>query len=709
MSKKCALTFVFLIGTLIVLPASSLIAQECAFIPEDLARLLRNELSGDRGFEYIRWMSHYHRPSGSRGYMEVAKLLEKWSREFGLERVQVVDQKYGEGRSNWDALSGELWVVEPEEIKLGSYAEIAVSVPNNCPTAHETVELVYVGEGRTDEDFAGLEVVGKAVLTSSSASAVMRTAVWERGAAGVVSFSNSRPNAVHDFPDQVAYSRLPLQSDDGRPSKWAFMISPRKGSMLIELLDRAHREGKAVKVKVDIETEFHQPVKQTYAWAEIGGSEIPNQDIVLTAHIQEEKASANDDSSGCASILEIGRTISRLVREGRIPRPRRDIIFWWANEISSEYQYFRDHPEERRNMLININQDMVGAKQSMGSRVQHIIRTPYSMPSYLSDVIESITEYVILTNTAFLAAGQARTPQPFSKPILSHLGTRERYNAMVVPYFNNSDHMVFCERMIGIPGVGLINWPDSYIHSTADDLDNIDQTQLKRNAFVVAATALFVANAGDAEVPLIASEVYTRGLRRIGSDLNTGLQHILQNKAKDDLISYREARNLLERAIIRESRALESVLVFAEPGGKSAAHVKGLIGRLANQEKDYLNRLDEAYVLASGERKAPKLRLTDREKVLAAKVPENIESVDEYFEKRGRRVSVKGLHSLMAWECFNFVDGRNSYLDIFRAVQAEALSVGAYYYGTVSMAAVEELLNRGVESGFIRLKGNQGR
>ena len=204
---------------------------------------------------------------------------------------------------------------------------------------------------------------GKVVLTSSSPSAVMRTAVWERGAVGVVSYSNGRPMyvAIHDLPDQVAYSRVPVRGPDGQPGKWAFMISPRKGTMLQELLREAKSNGKKVKVKVDIETTFYEPVQQSYVWGEIKGSEIHNQDIVLTSHIQEEKFSANDDASGCASMLEVGRAINRFIREGRIPRPKRDIIFWWANEISSEYQYFRDYPEERKNMLCNINQDMVGA------------------------------------------------------------------------------------------------------------------------------------------------------------------------------------------------------------------------------------------------------------------------------------------------------------------------------------------------------------
>ena len=51
-----------------------------------------------------------------------------------------------------------------------------------------------------------------------------------------------------------------------------------------------------------------------------------------------------------------------MIDEGKMPRPRRDIRFWWVNENRSEDQYFADHPEEARQMLANINQDMSGAK-----------------------------------------------------------------------------------------------------------------------------------------------------------------------------------------------------------------------------------------------------------------------------------------------------------------------------------------------------------
>ena len=65
---------------------------------------------------------------------------------------------------------------------------------------------------------------------------------------------------------------------------------------------------------------------------------------MLTAHIQEEMTSANDDGSGCGNLLEIGRALTRLIAEGKLPRPRRDIRFWWVNEFASQEQFFRENP-----------------------------------------------------------------------------------------------------------------------------------------------------------------------------------------------------------------------------------------------------------------------------------------------------------------------------------------------------------------------------
>jgi len=53
----------------------------------------------------------------------------------------------------------------------------------------------------------------------------------------------------------------------------------------------------------------------------------------------------------------------------------------------------------------------------------------------------------------------------------------------------------------------------------------------------------------------------------------------------------------------------------------------------------------------------------------------------------------------MVYEALNFVDGKRTYFDIYRAVKAEADAAGAWYYGSVSFEDVVEVLESAVEAG----------
>lgn len=686
-------------------PAGALLAQESPFVPEKLARELRNEISGDRAYNYVRRLTPYHRIMGSEAYVQAAEMLAGLAREYGFENVRVVRQKF-DGGISWDPRSARLWLLDPEEEKLCDFAEVPVSLAVFSRSARAEAELVDIGGGASPRDFSGIDVAGKIVLTTAAPALAVRTAVWERGALGVISCASVHPDARFDTPDQIAYIKVPASCPPGKAAPWAFMISARRHGALQDLLRKAKARGTPVRVRAEIEAEVREPGEQAYLMAEIPGSEIHDQDIVLVAHLDEESTSANDNGSGCASILEIGRAVNALIKDGRIARPKRDIVFWWPNEHTSEYQLLREEPEARRSWLAAVNQDMVGARQGMGSRIQHIIRTPHSLPSYLSDVVESVAEYVILGNTSFLAADEAGTPQPYGKPILASYGSRERYGAMVIPHSGASDQEVFVEGVVGVPCVALINNPDVYIHSSDDDLPNIDPTQLERNAFVTAATALFLANAGDPDVPMTAGEIYGRGVARLGAELRTALAHVREDKAGAPERSFREARNLLERAGERETAAVRSALVFASAGGANAAYAEGLAVRIGERAAGFVRDLEAAFPEVAGRvRKAgPAGGLTPVEKELASRKPVNAGTLDEYFGRRGWSVGYPGLHSIMAKECYCFVDGKRTGLDIFRAVQAEALSAGAYYYGTVTPEAVLGLLDEAVKKGVLKLR-----
>ncbi len=695
-----AFAVILTVSALTLPPAAS--AQDSPFVSDKMERDLRDEISGDRAFDYVRLLTPYHRIMGSRTYVDAAEMLAGLARQAGLRNVKVVEQPF-EGGLTWDAKSARLRLVEPEERKICDFGDLRVSIAVFSRSAHAQAELVDIGRC-TPEELARVDVKGKIVLTTASPGRAVSMAVWDRGALGVVSSASVHPDAAYDTPDQVGYIKVPVACPEGKTGPWSFMISAREYGYLSGLIRKGAAAGKPVVVKADIETEIKSPATQAFLWGEIPGSEIHDQDIVLVAHLDEESTSANDNGSGCGSQLEIARAINALVKDGKIAAPKRDIIFWWPNEHVSEYQYLRENPEAPKGWLASLNQDMVGARQSMGSRVQHIIRTPYSLPSYLSDIVESIAEAVIIGNNGSLSSGEAGMPQPFSKPLLSFRGSRENYNAMVLPHSGGSDQEVFCDAQVGIPGIGLINNPDAYVHSSDDDLHNIDATQLKRNAYIVASAALFLASAGDGDAPMIAGEVFSRGVKRLGLDLKTAIEHVRKAGKGEEAGAYWEARRLVELAAERERKAVGSVLVFAKAGGANEAFVKARAARIFEIGQGLRSDLDAFFLERTGARKVPAETMTEEEKAMSALVPENAGTLDEYFGKRGWFVDFPGLHPIMAKECYCFVDGRRSYLDIYREVLAEAMSAGEHYYGKVAPAAVRSLLDQAVKKGVLKLR-----
>ena len=92
------------------------------------------------------------------------------------------------------------------------------------------------------------------------------------------------------------------------------------------------------------------------------------------------------------------------------------------------------------------------------------------------------------------------------------------------------------------------------------------------------------------------------------------------------------------------------------------------------------------------EKKAPK-----------KKIPKNNPDLDAYFGNRRGGAPGVSIHSTMRMEVFNFVDGKRSYYDIYKAVLAESLAAGTWYYGIVNIDAVIKLLDANIDSGALML------
>jgi len=686
--------------------------QDSPLVAPDVYRLLSGEISGDIAYDHIRHLTLYHSPnSGSKGYRDKTRWIFDKAKQVGLDDVRLIEDLKGRG-PGWTAISAELFIVSPEYRRLASYDAAAVAIATNSRSGTWEGELVDVGEGIRDSDYKGKDVKGKMVLCSGAPGLVMDQAVWKRGALGVVYYNVARGL---DHPDQVAWINLRSEPPKGKQTTFAFSISYRAGMELKRRLAAApasaaipgtfsegKRAGEKIVLRATVETQFSQDANQWMVEGWIKGTKIHDQAIVLTAHLQEEKYSANDDNSGLANLLEIGRALQKLIREGRLARPARDIRFWWCNEISGEYAYFAAHPEERGKVLANINQDMVGARQTLGARIQHVTRTPDSRPSFLNDVMESIAVAVAQGNSGYLAAGQAGSRTPFSKPIVAHFGSRDRYGVEIVPFFTNTDHMVFNDAIIGVPGVTLTNWPDPHIHSSDDDLWQVDPAQLQRNAFVVAAASYYLAALEPAGVPVLAAQVHSGVGRSLSHALARATERLALAPPSMRAAEYHDGVNLIEQAARRAAITLDSLSAFQpEPRLKTQLEEWKKAIRAAGDGRK--SAFADHCRLLTGQNELPAPQPSDVEKRMAGKVPEVAVGPTEYIEKRFT-LRGGGLHGVMAYELWNLVDGRRSYLDIYRALRAEAQAAGEWYYGTVEARQVEESLERAVKAGLLRVK-----
>jgi len=699
-------------GLLLAGPAR---AQESPFISPDTYKLLNGELSGDIAFDHLRHLTLHHSPNGaSRGFRDKLRWIAEKAKGFGMDDVRIIDDLTFEG-VGWSALSADLWIVSPDARRLTSFEEVAVAIADYSRSGSWEGALVDVNEGTRDENYAGIDVKGKIVLAWGSPATVTEQAVWKRGALGIV-YYNSTPRGI-TYPDQVAWTRLTEKPPAGKENTFAFSISYREGMQLKQRLaakpapgsvpgafGEGTVPGETIILRARVQAEFDPAPKQWIVEGWIRGTDRAAKAIILTAHGQEEKFSANDDNSGCANLLEIGRTLAKLIAEGKMPRPRRDIRFWWVNEFSAEYEYFSRYPEERAKLLLNMNQDMVGAKQSAGSRIQHISRLPFSRSSYLEPVVESIAQFVMQGNSAYLAAAQAGTTQPYSKEIISRHGTRERYGAELVPYFDSTDHHVFNDGIIGVPGMTLTNWPDDFIHSDYDDLWQMDATQLKRNAFLVAATAWYFANARPEDVPAILARVRAAGLRDMGAAFARATEMISVAAPAERATAFLDGINLIARVQDRVVAGVESVVAFT-PAAPVAAQVDALTAAITGNEGPYMMQaLGDHYRLLTGQAQLPApAPLGDEQKKMAGQVLELAVNVREYLAKRAD-LPAFGLHAMMKWEAMNFVNGRRSTLEIYRAVRAQAQSAGDWYYGKVTEKQIADLLNACVKAGIFRAK-----
>ena len=692
-------------------------------LKDDVVVLLIQLSSGDQAHDYVSQLALWHRLQVSEGYTRAAEWVSQKAQDFGLEQV-TVERFPCDGKieyfgnvmpPQWKVKKGELWLTSPFLMKLTSYDEVPLSLATYSASADVEAELVDIGAGTADGDYAA-GVKGKIVLTTAPPHEIYERAVAKGGAAGIVS-SWSAPDFDHlnrrpgDFPDQVGWQRIPGRQAAGS-GHFGFAISARRAQELRALM----QQGKALRVHAIVDAELVPGNLQVVSGL-IPGSTYPNEEIVITAHLDHYKPGANDNASGSAAILEMAKTMRELIENKELPPPLRTIRFMWVAEYSGTYAWLSAHLNDPVKRLANLNFDMVGENVIKTNSLLNLNYTSDSNPSFLNALLESIVDFANNFN------GEKYPPQ-MDLYIGSITGSRNRLACRMVPYITGTDHEVFNNLKIGAATLGA--WPDNFYHSSEDSPDKVDPTQLHRAVVIGLAGITTLAYADNEQAQDLARLSLIYGRRRIAGSEFSAVKSLLAASKDGFGEAERSARNLISHVYRRERATIGSAIVFARTA-KARSDIEKTMSLLNSDEASSRRKVEEAAALRAAElgvvRAEPSM--TEAERRAARLIPvankgkelfnlsyvtrmltkdpdAQIPKITAALEEATQRLRAQGESDLRLFGVrdapASYADGKRSILEIRDAVAAEyapiSIEVLELYFRAFEKAGVMKILEK---------------
>jgi Peptidase family M28 len=680
--------------------------------------------SGDRTHDYVSRIALWHRVQAAVGYTRAAEWVQDKAKEFGLEQV-TIERFPSDGKTEyfgeitppqWTVRKGELWLTSPFQMKIASYDEQPMSLAVGSTNADVEAELVDIGAGTADADYA-VGVKGKLVLTTSPVRVVYERAVTKEGAAGIVSSSsvpdwdylNRRPG---DFPDQVGSQAVGGRADAGKPGHFAFILTARRAQELCAMI----HQGKALRARATVDAEL-VPGNLEVVTGLITGSTYPNEEIVVTAHLCHYKPGANDNASGSAAILEMARTMRELIDKKGLSQPLRTIRFMWVPEYNGTSAWLSAHLRDPVKRLANLNFDMVGENVAKTNSLLNLNYTSDSNPSFLNAIMESVVDFANHFNSE-------RYPPRMDLYIGSLTGSRDRLACRMVPYTTGTDHELFNNLKIAAATLG--SWPDNFYHTSEDTPDKVDPTQLHRAVVIGLAAITTLAYADNEQARDLARLSLIYGRKRIAGSEFSAIKALLLAEKDGFSEAVRLAGNLIAHVYSRERTSIGTAAVFARTAD-ARRDVERTVSLLSSNEAASRKAVDDVAALRGPEmkaRRAPR-SLTEIEQRAARLIPARdngkelfnlsyvtrelvkdstaqipkiqaaLDATSQFLRAQGEsELRLTGLPDAAAF----YADGKRSILEIHDAVAAEyapiPVDILELYFRAFEKAGIMKILEK---------------
>jgi aminopeptidase YwaD len=266
----------------------------------------------------------------------------------------------------------------------------------------------------------------------------------------------------------------------------------------------------------------------------------------------------------------------------------------------------------------------------------------------------------------------------------------------------------------------LRDWPDIYIHTDHDSLEQVDATKLRRVALLGAASGYVYASVDAQQLSTLISFLTAQAESRLAQSFGAAQQMMNDAQPGTDA-SWYEARNLLRQTLRRESAALDSLVTFTgAPANADAEGVKALnaqepvfeswlntqVNAGAGTKRDARAKGTEPTAPWAGSPEARQVPIRigefgpltyQNDNVLLARLGKDRYTKIQLINSEATPLlKVRDQSELYAYEIVNFVNGQRTVGEIRDAVSAE--------YGPIPVSLVNDYLQACAEAGVIRWK-----
>jgi aminopeptidase YwaD len=196
--------------------------------------------SGQAAWQMVTDLSRFHRIQASPGYRQAAHWVHEHLAEAGLE-AKILSYPADEKTQFWawrsfqesDCTEAMLHLVAPEEeaTTLADFRACPISLIQRSASFEGEAEVVLLEDGEQEDDYDGLDVAGKVVLSRGALRRVWELAVKQRGALGILFDGMRAVNPVRpegDLADVRQYTSFWWRPGDEKC--FGFVLTPRNRS-----------------------------------------------------------------------------------------------------------------------------------------------------------------------------------------------------------------------------------------------------------------------------------------------------------------------------------------------------------------------------------------------------------------------------------------------------------------------------------------------